>query len=290
MQPAYLKNIVVFPWGELNGKINFDLKTHQVGKYIMVSVANQIVLITGASSGIGASCAKMFAAAGAKLILAARRLERLQILEKQIQQECPVDTYLIQLDVRDRSAVENAIANLPQQWQSIDILINNAGLSRGLDKIQSGDFQDWEEMIDTNIKGLLYVSRYVIPGMLERKCGHIINIGSIAGHQTYPGGNVYCGTKAAVKAISEGMKLDLVGTPIRVTSVDPGMVETEFSQVRFHGDVERAASVYQGMQPLTADDIADVVFFCATRPPHVNINQVILMPVDQASSTLVHRR
>ncbi|WP_096625858.1 SDR family oxidoreductase [Calothrix sp. NIES-3974] len=256
----------------------------------MVSVANQIVLITGASSGIGASCAKIFAAAGAKLILAARRLERLQILEKQIQQECPTDTYLIQLDVRDRSAVENAIANLPQQWQSINILINNAGLSRGLDKIQSGDFQDWEEMIDTNIKGLLYVSRYVISGMLEREYGHIINIGSIAGHQTYPGGNVYCGTKAAVKAISEGMKLDLVGTPIRVTSVDPGMVETEFSQVRFHGDVERATSVYQGMQPLTADDIADVVFFCATRPPHVNINQVILMPVDQASSTLVHRR
>lgn len=257
----------------------------------MVSVANRIVLITGASSGIGASCAKIFAGAGARLILAARRLEKLQELEKNLRQEYPsIDIYLVQLDVRDRLAIESALASLPSAWQNIDILVNNAGLSRGLDKIYQGDFQDWEEMIDTNVKGLLYVSRYVIPGMVERKSGHIINIGSIAGHQTYPGGNVYCATKAAVKAISEGMKLDLVGTPVRITSVDPGMVETEFSDVRFHGDSQRAKNVYHGLIPLTPDDIADVVFFCATRPAHVNINEVILMPVDQASATLVNRR
>lgn len=169
-------------------------------------------------------------------------------------------------------------------------MINNAGLSRGLDKLYLGDIEDWEEMIDTNIKGLLYLTRYVLPGMVDRGSGHIINIGSIAGHQTYPGGNVYCGSKAAVKAISEGLKLDLLGTPIRVTSIDPGMVETDFSQVRFHGDREKAKKVYEGIKPLTAQDVADVIFFCATRPAHVNINQVILMPVDQASATLVNRQ
>ncbi|WP_082803764.1 SDR family NAD(P)-dependent oxidoreductase, partial [Anabaena sp. 4-3] len=198
--------------------------------------------------------------------------------------------HLLQLDVRDRLAVESAISTLPPAWSNIDILINNAGLSRGLDKLHEGDFQDWEEMIDTNIKGLLYLTRYVVPGMVSRGRGHVVNIGSIAGHQTYPGGNVYCSTKAAVKAISEGLKQDLLGTPIRVTSVDPGMVETEFSNVRFHGDRERANKVYQGLTPLTADDVADVVFFCTTRSPHVNINEIILMPVDQASATLVHRQ
>jgi serine 3-dehydrogenase len=192
--------------------------------------------------------------------------------------------------VRDRAAVELAIGSLPSPWSEVDILINNAGLSRGLDKLYLGDIEDWEEMIDTNIKGLLYLTRYVLPGMVDRGSGHIINIGSIAGHQTYPGGNVYCGSKAAVKAISEGLKLDLLGTPIRVTSIDPGMVETEFSQVRFHGDRERAKKVYEGIKPLTAQDVADVIFFCATRPAHVNINQVILMPVDQASATLVNRQ
>ncbi|AFY51234.1 short-chain alcohol dehydrogenase [Nostoc sp. PCC 7524] len=255
----------------------------------MISLKNQIVLITGASSGIGAACTKIFADAGAKLILAARRLEKLQ----QLVETLPVTSdqiHLVQLDVRDRLAVESAISNLPPLWSNIDILINNAGLSRGLDKLHEGDFQDWEEMIDTNIKGLLYLTRYIVPGMVNRGRGHVVNIGSIAGHQTYPGGNVYCSTKAAVKAISEGLKQDLLGTPIRVTSVDPGMVETEFSNVRFHGDTERAKKVYQGVTPLTPDDVADVVFFCTTRSPHVNINEVILMPVDQASATLVHRQ
>ncbi len=249
---------------------------------------NQIVLITGASSGIGAACAKIFAASGAKLILAARRLEKLQELVETLNIK-PSDVLTVKLDVRDRIAVESTISTLPLEFSHVDILINNAGLSRGLDKLHEGDFQDWEEMIDTNIKGLLYLTRYVVPGMVERSNGHIINIGSIAGHQTYPNGNVYCGTKAAVKAISEGLKQDLLGTPIRVTSVDPGMVETEFSNVRFHGDTQRAEKVYAGVTPLTADDVADVIFFCATRPAHVNINEIILMPVDQASATLVNR-
>ncbi|MBP5974380.1 SDR family oxidoreductase [Brasilonema sp. CT11] len=256
----------------------------------MLSVQNQIVLITGASSGIGAACAKVFANAGAKLILAARRLERLQELADEVSKNFTTDVHLVQLNVRDRTAVESAISTLPPSWSEIDILINNAGLSRGLDKLHEGDFQDWEEMIDTNIKGLLYLTRYVVPGMVKRDRGHVVNIGSIAGHQTYPSGNVYCGTKAAVRAISEGLKQDLLGTPIRVSSVDPGMVETEFSDVRFHGDSDRANKVYQGVKPLTPDDVADVVFFCVTRPSHVNINEVVLMPVDQASATLVNRR
>ncbi|MDZ8105116.1 MAG: SDR family oxidoreductase [Nostoc sp. DedQUE12a] len=256
----------------------------------MASLENQIILITGASSGIGTACAKIFAGAGAKLILAARRLERLQQLADTLSQDFNTEVHLLELDVRDRSAVESAISNLPPSWSDIDILINNAGLSRGLDKLHEGSFTDWEEMIDTNIKGLLYLSRYVVPGMVSRGRGHVVNLGSIAGHQTYPGGNVYCATKAAVRAISEGLKQDLLGTPVRVTSVDPGMVETEFSEVRFHGDTERAKKVYQGVTPLTPDDIADVIFFCVTRSPHVNINEVVLMPVDQASATLVNRR
>ncbi|MEA5514356.1 SDR family oxidoreductase [Nodularia sp. UHCC 0506] len=256
----------------------------------MISLQNQIILITGASSGIGAACARIFAGAGAKLILAARRWERLQELADTLNQEFGVESHLLQLDVRDRLAVEAAISSLPAAWSDIDILINNAGLSRGLDKLHEGDFLDWDEMIDTNIKGLLYLTRYVVPGMVKRDRGHIVNLGSIAGHQTYPGGNVYCATKAAVKAISEGLKQDLLGTPVRVTAIDPGMVETEFSNVRFHGDHARADKVYQGVTPLTADDVADVIFFCVTRSPHVNINEIILMPVDQASATLVHRQ
>ncbi len=255
----------------------------------MVEIKDQIVLITGASSGIGAACTKIFAQAGAKLILAARRIERLHSLVEELHIQ-PEDVHLLQLDVQERFAVEAAISNLSPQWSQINILINNAGLSRGLSKLQEGEFQDWEEMIDTNIKGLLYVTRYILPGMLQRGNGHVVNIGSIAGHQTYPGGNVYCATKAAVKAISEGLKQDLLGTPIRITSVDPGMVETEFSEVRFRGNTESAGKVYQGVTPLTPDDVADVIFFCTTRPPHVNINEVILMPVDQASATMVHRR
>ena len=256
----------------------------------MVSVKDQIVLITGASSGIGEACARVFAQAGAKLILAARRQERLEQLADQLSKTYACELHLLPLDVSDRTQVQATLESLPLPWTEVDILINNAGLSRGLDKVHEASIQDWEEMIDTNIKGLLYMTRSLVPGMVSRGRGHVINIGSIAGHQTYPGGSVYCATKAAVKSISEGLKQDLLGTPVRVSSVDPGMVETDFSNVRFRGDAERAKKVYQGVTPLTPDDVADVIFFCATRSPHVNINEVILMPTAQASVTLVSRQ
>jgi 3-hydroxy acid dehydrogenase/malonic semialdehyde reductase len=255
----------------------------------MISVQDKIVVITGASAGIGESCAKIFAEAGAKLILAARRLENLEKLAQSLKEKYQTETYLIQLDVRDRAAVEAAFSNLPEPWQTIEILINNAGLSRGLEKFHQASLDDWEEMIDTNVKGLLYVSRTIIPGMVDRGAGHIVNIGSIAGRAAYPGGHVYCGSKAAVRSISDGMKQDLLGTPLRVTEIQPGLVETEFSIVRFHGDSDRADKVYQDLTPLTPDDIADVVFFTVTRPPHVNISEVLLVPTDQANATLVHR-
>src|SRR6476469_3987769 len=256
----------------------------------MVDIQNQIVLITGASSGIGAACAQIFAQAGAKLILMARREERLAALAAELSQKFACSPHLVCLDVRDRSQVETALAALPTPWSEVDILINNAGLSRGLNKLQEGSIPDWEEMIDTNVKGLLYMTRAIVPGMVSRSRGHVVNIGSIAGRQTYPKGNVYCASKAAVRAISEGLKQDLLGTPVRVTEIEPGLVETEFSNVRFHGDAEKAKNVYQGLTPLTADDVADVVYFCATRSPHVNISEVLLVPTDQASATLVHRK
>ncbi|MBD1910643.1 MULTISPECIES: SDR family oxidoreductase [unclassified Leptolyngbya] len=256
----------------------------------MTSIQNQTVLITGASSGIGLACAQVFAQAGARLILSARRIERLTQLAKQLKDEFGCEAYPLELDVCDRTQVEATVAALPEDWSAIDILVNNAGLSRGLSKLHEGSIQDWEEMIDTNVKGLLYVTRAILPGMVQRQRGHVINIGSIAGRQTYPNGNVYCATKAAVKALTEGLKLDLLGTPVRVSTVDPGMVETEFSDVRFRGDRDRAKQVYQGVTPLTGMDIADVVLFCATRPAHVNINEVVVMPVDQASTTMVSRR
>jgi 3-hydroxy acid dehydrogenase / malonic semialdehyde reductase len=251
---------------------------------------DQIVLITGASSGIGAACAKLFAQGGAKLVLAARRQDRLEALAAELSQTYSSQIYLLQVDVSDRLQLEAALKSLPAPWVNIDVLVNNAGLSRGLDKLYQGSIQDWEEMIDTNVKGLLYVTRLLVPGMVDRGRGHVINIGSIAGHQTYPNGNVYCATKAAVRVLSEGLKLDLLGTPVRVSSVDPGLVETEFSNVRFRGDSDRAKTVYQGLTPLTPEDVADAVFFCATRPPHVNINEVILMPTDQSSATMVNRK
>jgi 3-hydroxy acid dehydrogenase / malonic semialdehyde reductase len=250
----------------------------------------KIVFITGASSGIGRSCGRAFAAQGARLILAARRLDRLEELAAELNPKTGRDVLLLKLDVRNQAAVEQAVSKLPSPWDSIDILVNNAGLSRGLDKLHEGKIEDWEEMIDANVKGLLYVSRAVIPGMVKRGRGHVINIGSIAGHEVYPNGNVYCATKFAVKALSKGLRLDLSGTGIRVTSVDPGMVETEFSLVRFRGDKERAAKVYQGLTPLSPDDIADAIIYCATRPPHVNVSEIIVMPTDQASTTMVNRK
>jgi serine 3-dehydrogenase len=256
----------------------------------MNRLTNTIVCITGASSGIGASCAKAFASEGASLLLLARRKDRLDTLAADLTTQFGTRIQTATLDVRNREHVEKVFGSLPGEWRQIDILVNNAGLSRGLDKLHVGKVQDWEEMIDTNVKGLLYVSRTVIPGMVQRGAGHVINIGSIAGHQVYPGGNVYCATKYAVKALTEGLKMDMLGTGVRVCSVDPGLVETEFSIVRYHGDTQRAAQTYVNMKPLGPDDIADVVMFCVTRPPHVEITEVIVMPTAQASVHHVHRK
>jgi 3-hydroxy acid dehydrogenase/malonic semialdehyde reductase len=256
----------------------------------MVSLKNRIVLITGASAGIGRSCAMAFAKQGARLILAARRLKRLEALAVELKRKPGEDILLLELDIRDQPAVERAVKELPAEWNAIDVLVNNAGLSRGLDKLYEGKLEDWEEMIDANIKGLLYVSRAVIPGMVKRGQGHIINIGSISGHEVYPGGNVYCATKFAVDALSKGMRLDLSGTALRVSQVSPGLVKTEFSVVRFRGERERAEKVYQGLTPLSPDDVADAVVYCASRPPHVNVSEIIVMPTDQASTTMVHRK
>jgi len=256
----------------------------------MYTLKNKIVIITGASSGIGRSCARAFAAQGAKLILAARRAERLEELAAGLKTEHGSAVHILKLDVRDANAVEQAMSGLPPKWRVIEVLVNNAGLSRGLAKLHEGKLQDWEEMIDTNLRGLLYVSRAVIPGMVARGRGHVINIGSIAGHEVYPLGNVYNATKFGVKALTKGLRLDLVGTGLRVTSVDPGMTETEFSLVRFRGDGERSRKIYQGFTPLTPDDIADAVVYCATRPAHVDVAEMIVMPTDQASTTVIHRK
>jgi len=247
-------------------------------------------LITGASAGIGTACAEAFAREGARLILAARRVDRLTDLAATLQQQHGTEAHCVVLDVRDREAVNATMNGLSDAWRDIDILVNNAGLSRGLDKVQDGDHQDWEDMIDTNVKGLLWVSRAVMPGMVERDRGHVINIGSIAGHQVYPGGNVYCATKYAVRALTQGMRLDLLGTRVRCSSVDPGMVQTEFSEVRFHGDKAKADPVYRNFPPLQAVDIAETVLFCASRPPHVNIHDVLIMPQDQAAAYASHPR
>jgi NADP-dependent 3-hydroxy acid dehydrogenase YdfG len=256
----------------------------------MTRLKDSVVFITGASAGIGEACARAFAAEGARLLLAARRVDRLQALEPELRQAGAVDVHSIALDVRNSSAVESALSSLPENWSSIDVLVNNAGLSRGLDKLHNGKLQDWEEMIDTNIKGVLYVTRAVVPGMVARGRGHVVNLGSTAGEVTYPGGGVYCATKAGLKAINDGLRMDLLGTPVRVTSVDPGMVETEFSEVRFRGDKERAAKVYQGLTPLTAQDVADAIVWAVSRPAHVNIAQVLLTSVDQANSLLFNRK
>lgn len=250
-----------------------------------ISLKDKVVFITGASSGMGAACARHFAAQGAKLVLCARRYERLQKLAAELN----TPSHLIRLDVTDRKAVEEAIASLPADFREIDILINNAGLSRGFDKFYEGSVDAWEEVVNTNVKGLLYVTRAILPGMVERQRGHIINLGSVAGHYAYQNGAVYCASKAAVKSLTESLKMDLLGTPIRVTSVDPGLVETEFSIVRFGGDVARAKKVYENIKPLSADDIAEIIVFCATRPAHVNINFVMIMAVAQSTPTTVHR-
>lgn len=255
----------------------------------MVDLHNRIVLVTGASSGIGRSCSEAFARLGCRVIVAARRLDRLEELLPHLREIGATDAYAVEIDVRDNASVERLNESIPEEWRDVEILVNNAGLSRGLDPIQHGSVQDWDEMIDTNIKGLLYVSRALLPGMVERGRGQVINIGSIAGHEVYPKGNVYCATKFAVGAITKGMQLDLHGTGVRVTTVDPGLVETEFSVVRFRGDEDRGATVYRDTIPLTPDDVAEAVIFCATRPPHVSVHELVLMPSVQASTTMLKR-
>jgi len=254
-----------------------------------MNLNGKIVLVTGASAGIGAATALAFAAEGARLLLAARRTDKLAAVAAAALKCGAKAVHTFSLDVRDRTAVKQAIDTLPAEWAEIDVLVNNAGLSRGLEKLYQGNIDDWEEMIDTNVKGLLYVTRAVVPGMIERGRGHVINLGSVAGEMTYPNGAVYCASKAAERAINDGLRQDVLGTPIRVTSVDPGMVETEFSLVRFHGDAERAAKVYKNIKPLTPEDVAEVIVWAANQPDHVNIARVVLTTVHQANALLFHR-
>ncbi len=248
------------------------------------------VLITGASSGVGEACAHVFAEAGARLILWARRADKLKALGKLLHKTYATEVITVVVDVRDRPLIASAMDDLPDSWRNIEVLINNAGLSRGLSPFQEGDHADWDEMIDTNIKGLVNVSRAVVPGMVKRGSGMVINIASIAGRQAYPGGNVYSSTKAAVKMLSDSLQIDLHGTGVRVTNLDPGLVETEFSEVRFRGDKERAAMVYKGYTPLSGRDVAEVALFAATRPKHVSIQDVLIMPADQATATMVDKK
>lgn len=254
----------------------------------MNSLNNKIILITGASSGIGQACAQLCAAQGAQLILAARRVDRLEALSKDLTSKHGKEHHSIALDVRDHEQVSNRLASLPNQWKAIDVLINNAGLALDTLPLHQGIEAHWDTMIDTNIKGLLYVSRAVLPGMLARGRGHVVNIGSIAGHECYPNGNVYAATKHAVHAISKSMRLDMLGSPIRVTEIAPGAVETEFSEVRWN-DKQKAKEFYQNFNPLIAEDVADAIIYCITRQAHVNIEQMIIMPTVQASANHLAR-
>jgi NADP-dependent 3-hydroxy acid dehydrogenase YdfG len=246
-------------------------------------------LITGATSGIGKAIALRFAKENISLILTGRRGERLEELKKEIELSCQAKVLTLCFDVRVYEQVEKALTSLPDEWKAIDILVNNAGLAAGFASVHDGSVSDWEQMIDTNIKGLLYVTRVVSPGMVSRKSGHIINLGSISGKMVYPGGAVYCATKHAVKALNEGMRMDLLPYGIRVTEIGPGAVDTEFSLVRYKGDRQRAEQVYKGFTPLTAEDIAETVFYAVAQPPHITIQDVLIMPTAQASCTMIHR-
>lgn len=248
----------------------------------------KIVLITGATSGIGEACASKFAQGGYDVIITGRRAQLLANLKKELEAE-GVRVLALAFDVRNRNAATAAINSLPLEWQQIDVLINNAGLALGLEPEYEGSFEDWETMIDTNIKGLLTMTRLVVPRMVKRDSGHVINIGSVAGDAAYAGGNVYCGTKAAVKTITDGLRIDLAHTSVRVTNVKPGLVETHFSNVRFHGDDARADKVYEGVKPLTGADIAEVVFYAASAPAHVQIAEVLVLATHQANGSVLHR-
>src|SRR5690606_29910513 len=246
---------------------------------------NKTVLITGATAGIGEACARVFARENFNLILTGRRKERLEKLQQELVKTYPVNIQILCFDVQCKGEVEESLSSLPEDLQDIDVLINNAGLSQGLEPINEGSLCDWETMIDTNIKGLLYVTKIVSNWMVQRKSGHIINLGSIAGKEVYSNGNVYCATKHAVDALNKAMRIDLLPHGVRVTGIHPGAVETEFSEIRFHGDKEKAAKVYSGYKPLVAEDIAETIWFAVSRPPHVNINDLVIMPTAQASTS-----
>lgn len=248
----------------------------------------KIALITGATSGIGEACARKFAEGGYNLILTARRADKLAQIKAELEAVGAAVKTLV-FDVRDAEACQKALNELDENWSKVDVLINNAGLALGLEKEYEGDFEDWNTMIDTNIKGLLTMTRLVVPGMVQRNEGHVINIGSVAGDAAYAGGNVYCATKAAVKAITDGLRIDVAETAVRVTNIKPGLVETNFSNIRFHGDNERADNVYKGITPLTGTDIADVAFYAASAPKHVQIAEVLVLATHQASGSVIHR-
>ncbi len=245
-------------------------------------------MITGATSGIGEGCAKKFAKGGYDVILTGRNAAKLDELKALLSAD-GTEVMTLCFDVRNREAAKQALDSMPEQWKEIDVLVNNAGLARGLEPEYEGSFDDWDQMIDTNIKGLLTMTRLVVPGMVERNHGHVINIGSVAGDAAYAGGNVYCATKSAVKALSDGLRIDLAHTCVRVTNVKPGLVETHFSNVRFHGDDARADKVYEGIKPLNGDDIADVVYYAASAPAHVQIAEVLVLATHQANGTVIHR-
>lgn len=253
-------------------------------------IKDKIVFISGASSGLGEAMAKRFAKEGAVLLLCARNIQKLNILKTELEKAYNTKTYAYELDVRDRKAVDEVFEKIPKELKNIDILINNAGLAQGLEKVQEGSLDDFDTMIDTNIKGLLYLTRKIVPIMVENQKGQVINIGSVAGIHAYPGGAVYCATKAAVRFISDGLRMDLVDTPIRVTNIQPGMVETNFSVARFHGDVQRAAKVYEGIKALEAEDIADIALYTAAVPAHVQICEVTVTPTNQATGGVVYKK
>ena len=255
----------------------------------MTENMSKTILITGASSGIGEGCARKFASQGARLILNARSTDKLNALAEELKEKYNAECFVMPFDVCDRQSAAAALNALPQEWKAIDVLINNAGLAIGVDKEYEGNLEEWDVVIDTNIKALLSMTRLVVPGMVERGRGHIINIGSIAGDAAYPGGSVYCATKAAVKALSDGLRIDLVDTPLRVTNIKPGLVETNFSVVRFRGDKQKADNVYRGIKPLNGDDIAEVVYFAASAPEHMQVAEILVMPTYQATGTIVSK-
>jgi NADP-dependent 3-hydroxy acid dehydrogenase YdfG len=252
-------------------------------------IKDKIVFISGASSGIGEATARKFAKEGAVLLLCARSIEKLKEFKLELETDYNAKVYIFELDVRDKKAVDSVIESIPEEVKGIDILVNNAGLAQGLEKVQEGDLEDFDNMIDTNVKGLLYLTRKVVPIMIANNKGQVINLGSLAGIHAYPGGAVYCATKAAVKFISDGLRMDVVHTPIRVTNIQPGMVETNFSVIRFHGDEAKAAKVYEGIRPLTAEDVADVILYTAAVPEHVQICEVTMTPTNQATGGVVYK-